>query len=162
MILSQNDFMHCLVTFDNRRNIDLFPDINTIPTPIVLRSLVKLAVSSGTSVDHTLGPASLTARYITRSLFYNDINCPFSTFYLHAGYQNFICYKLDFSSYWRHTKSWDCHLQITLFPDIYYYKCLCKHISDTFDNSTLNSYQYILKTDFSKQAQIFVQEIISA
>lgn len=108
----------CLVIIDNPRQIDLVGNYN----PIIIRALHPITIKFSNGEDNKFGPESLIGLNIS-SKKRTFVPCPFSDFFMKTlqYWSEEICYHLNFPLYWNHTKPWNCHAQIDIYPPTFYF-----------------------------------------
>lgn len=157
-LISCFDSKHCLVIIDNRQHVDILH--NPLAIPVIIRSLVALQIEhKQDEITGMLGPATLAKRVLPTT-FFETIVCPFSELFLEAQIRNFeaMCLSLDMNRFWRHSKTWNCRVQIALFPDNLYYKGYAKFDWLSVHEMKVLDYPFIFPNTFADSIQIFVHE----
>lgn len=112
---------HCLVAIDNLRQLDL-PNLQE--NPVILRSILPMIAVNSYSQGSThgklfYGPETIANKNLTMENF--RINCPISRFLFAAAYKTF-CLRLDVAKHWKNGRTWNCQVQVALFPPAFYYE----------------------------------------
>lgn len=158
-ILSSSASSRCLIILDNFRQINV--ENANLKNPIMIRShtLHLTQTSSILSNPWIFAPLTLASRNLTMSPD-RTYHCPLSKFF--AGLDDsmfhthpFICYKLLLDNFWKHSKPWNCFVQVALYPTLYYYY-MYGWLNHDWKRSGLDS--YIFPSLPASQIQIFVHE----
>lgn len=127
---------HCLIIVDNPRMVDLDrksenPFIIRVPVPMLLEIYNKVDLDEIKAIygtEDTTDFLNITTSDSSDTVY----DCRFSNFFfgiekIQDLYSTDYCFRLDFTKYWKHSRPWNCHVQIGLFPPDFYYTPLQAH-----------------------------------